>query len=324
MLNHVKFTINMNIRKNEIYDDLSANIPYNVFVDKYGYVTIKKFSLLKHDAFLHNKLQENFNLSNSCNTLSGRRSVILGKRCQIFESMTTTDAEKERQMLKEAVEICNTALNNVLNIIDRNIAISSRNRRKVAKYDDDMDKYKKQLDSVTKTCTNISNDTITLHNDDDGNCYKAGDYGRMEEVRRINANPSCVILCEKRDVCAYVDPSNARKSCITARMKLTKPTKPVQEKLIPVPEITCQICPNIMDISADSSGNVSIDGVISQTNNCIIEKEMEIAALDNIIANKTDESISIPTIFSDYSIITPKNIAIVLVVIILIALIIKS
>ena len=295
MIDRARFAIQFEINRDDIYDDLVANIPYNVFTDRYGKVTLTKFAKLKHDAILHNKSRQvrNKRIEPLMTRMVPKNAMFRPRRA--IERMTVEEANAERDALMHGIEVCNNAMNSILETIDKNTITEAENRAKVNSYDDAVMTYNAELTKITRECASISTRKLTLRDNQDGMCGSQGSYGTMHKVSEVLTTPGCKpdFMCTHRDVCAYKNTANAKASCISAKMKLTKPTYPQLFDMLPVPEITCQICPNILIANASEGGEIDIDGVITQTSNCIVEKELEIARLDDIV---TDDAPGVPNV----------------------------
>ena len=266
MLNNMKFELLFNTQKPNIYNDLLTNIPYKMFIKKYGKISLKKYVKLQHDAFYKNKHINN-------------------------ETFTTQNAEDKLKSLTDAVKSCSNALDAIIDVTEQNMQTLKKYTDEKNKYESNLNDYNNKLNSVTIYCNNESVKRKILPNNRDGECGSVGKYGTMKKVSEVLTTPGCTpdFACTHRDVCAYISQSNAKQTCITQRMTMINPTAPLDPILLPVPTITCQICPNIMSMNTNNSGEINIDGVITQTNTCITTKENEIDDLKKSI-NSTDNT----------------------------------
>lgn len=281
--NNNEYVITQNVR-----NDITNGILYTEFKNKYeniygssfspiDFIKIREKVLLNRTRTLHN---ESFDSSEYYASLPWYKRIF---RKENYIS----DTENSILELYNTIRTCENGINTMLSIHAENSQRMDQYEYDYLKYKRDLETYNSSIQDIINNCTLESARRVTLASNRDGECSRLihQDYGDFGKVDQTCTSRILGICFDHADICGYINPASFRTNCINlTKQRLTQPVEPTIN-LLPMPTVTCQICPNIVSVKGE---NILTDTKINQMSNCLIEQKEKLNALENELLQQED------------------------------------
>jgi len=201
------------------------------------------------------------------------REQILLTKVDNFRETMISDTERQKLDLRDAIRNCEKSLEIILAVHAENSQRLKTYEAEYIKYLRDKEIYDTKMREINDFCSRESRRRVNLNSDQDGQCYKhTNDYGKFVIADRRCVRDVLGVCLDYADICGYENQDQVRNQCIFIESsKLTVPVEPKRPTEIQMPQVTCQICPNIVEIAG--AGNIIAETSINQASNCLIQQK---------------------------------------------------